>query len=697
MSIVYRLDGALLPYQTVRLQGNDGVANGFPAIAVAGEPGIASVRIDDSAGTLDIDGWHTFTVEETLCSKPRIFTGWIIGRTIDRGPYRTGAGRVWDCQIIDQNAIFGFEVLRSSHDAKRPIETDIVRVQAAIDSGAMSGTPIYDNGRFYSTSPITLSEANFVGQTPAEMIGSVMGVAGKNFYAYWDNSARQISLHYGPVLTGPSASLSISNVYSDVTSPAGGTVYPPFIDAQMESDPSRLATGVLLHYKAGYVYVRNQTLIDAMSPTEFSPSEWRRDFSYSSDRIGSAATANTYANIELNRRSTEDAVLTCTIQVAPQHVNLVEAGDLINVRFSHLPGFETTTQVIVNRRLVQPADGTDALYNVYLEMGLLGPGNGPGGGDPGIFPTPPCSTTLVASDDHDDTASGWVSNGMTLPSQPTEGNVMLLWMLTLNVSTRVTPTGWTAVGSDWQDDPAVGGGHKLIGNRWFYKWATAGESTSVAFTKTGGNERVFASYSEWGGVDTFDGLATWTSQEQLSVDPFIYASATVTAPPNRPAFFICGLMPSLNVNDNWFPNAINFAHDLSKPGEGSTSSVAKGWVGYKQWQSSPTPTETVIQVKDTPASGISRGSSALTLKFSGTCDNSTDPVPGQPVDDPPTTAPGGGTTTGTTEHPYADGSLMVFVDGILQPVQETDPTTGAYTLYFDPRPSEVVTVRYQGR
>lgn len=75
------------------------------------------------------------------------------------------------------------------------------------------------------------------------------------------------------------------------------------------------------------------------------------------------------------------------------------------------------------------------------------------------------------------------------------------------------------------------------------------------------------------------------------------------------------------------------------------------------------------------------------------------PAPGQWVyGETPTPAPGGGRRLFFTAFPYATGSLQVFVDQIDQTaaVTETNPATGSFTLAFDPRASEVVTVNYQG-
>jgi hypothetical protein len=62
--------------------------------------------------------------------------------------------------------------------------------------------------------------------------------------------------------------------------------------------------------------------------------------------------------------------------------------------------------------------------------------------------------------------------------------------------------------------------------------------------------------------------------------------------------------------------------------------------------------------------------------------------------------PGSTTSTGTTAFPYATGSLLVKVDGVListASYTETDPTTGAFTLSWVIDSDEIVTVQYLGR
>lgn len=74
-----------------------------------------------------------------------------------------------------------------------------------------------------------------------------------------------------------------------------------------------------------------------------------------------------------------------------------------------------------------------------------------------------------------------------------------------------------------------------------------------------------------------------------------------------------------------------------------------------------------------------------------------DPAPGSHVEDEvPTPPPGGGNKTFLTAYPFAEESLLVFVDGVDETSAVTSMSGSAktFTLGFDPRSYEVVTVHY---
>jgi len=384
MAQEYRIDTVLITNR-VRLNNDakQGVV-GLPSAAWYGEPAVAGVRIDDPLGELDLRGWHTFTHDETSCTgNERTFSGWIIGKTIDRGPFRYGAARVWECEVHDLNTAFSLEVFRAS-SAKRPEEPDIERVAWAQASAPMAGTPLADNGRFNTTdNPVGFGPSDYVTQFPQGLFESVAGTSGKNFYAYFDQTASEPSLHYDLVGVGPTSTLAISNVESD----ADSTTFYPFIDASLSRSAADQVTGVLFGYLGGnYVYARNAALIAELSPTEFSPVNFLRDAVYTTDRVGKLATANALVQAQLAARAVEVDTITCSIRVPASQVNLLMAGDLVDVKFSHLPGYEDFVTVPVTRRNVIPSDGRRDMYDLHLTLSNEIQAVGPGGGDPGESP-----------------------------------------------------------------------------------------------------------------------------------------------------------------------------------------------------------------------------------------------------------------------------------------------------------------------
>lgn len=381
MSIEFRVGATLLDPERVKMATGSfpgGVA-GLPSAAFNGEVSVAGLQIEDPEGDLLLAGLHAFTVDETDCDLPRIFTGWLYGKTISRGPYRTGAGRVWNCDIVDQNFAFGLKVFRAS-SAKRPAETDIARMAFMVDSAPMAATPVHANSfANFTDNPINFGDADYVTQYPVELAASVAGTSGKNFYAYWDETEEEISLYYDLVTEQARvSSLAISNVIADKDA---DTFYPT-VDAEMNRTPEQVASGMLFGYRGAYVYrQRAETITDYID----------RDVVYRTDRVGIEATAIALADAMLIERSVEKDTITCTIRVPSSRVNHAHAGMWIPCRFTHLPGLEAGGGVSlpIIRRNVIPVPGRRDQYDLQLELSTKAPERGPGGGDPGVFPHDP--------------------------------------------------------------------------------------------------------------------------------------------------------------------------------------------------------------------------------------------------------------------------------------------------------------------
>jgi len=696
VTIQFNLDGILLPYQTVRMNtdAEQGVI-GLPSAAWYGEPSTAGVRIEDPGGTLDIDGWHTFTVEESACTgAERIFTGWIFGKNIDRGQYRNGAGRVWDCDIIDQNAAFSFEVFRAS-SAKRPEETDLARVAFAQASAPMAGTPVYDNGRFNTTdNPVNFGPSDYITQYPAELFMSVVGTSGKNFYAYWDDSANQISLHYDLFADNPASTLSISNVLADYN---GTTVFAPAIDASLSRSPEDQYTGILFGYLGGqYVYARDQDTIDALNPTNPEPLsvEFKRDLVYRTDRVGKVATANSLVQSMLAVHGAERDTITFMVQLPASVVNKLHAGMSFTGTFSHLPGYASpgaTLQVI--RRNVIPTAGTDDLYDVHIEARAAGLNRGPGGGGGGGPFQPTCDIDNVSLEQ--EVYAGPVESPpgtytSTWGSTPTPGNLLIYSFISEGSPEHVpTPTvaGWT-----YQADVSVAG----VGGQSQYvavytRIAASSEPLDVAIVFTGsgstGRTYPYGQLQEWAGVDTVDVVA------ELSDSDGSEGLATITITPTAGTLGV--LVATFGVDGP--------IHNLPNIG---------GFITDDEVNIGPQSTRTIGHLLVSDASGSytigtdrSTGTQSASVALSLICTNAGGIPPGALMHvKNEFVADGDGTTTSfTTRYPYASGSLEVFVDGvpIINGITEVDPDAGTFSLDFAPlgaqgdTRAERVTVNYQ--
>jgi hypothetical protein len=694
MAQEYRIDTVLISNR-VRLNNDakQGVV-GLPSAAWYGEPAVAGIRIDDPLGELDLRGWHTFTHDETSCTgNERTFSGWIIGKTIDRGPFRYGAARVWECEVHDLNTAFSLEVFRAS-SAKRPEETDIERVAWAQASAPMAGTPLADNGRFNTTdNPVGFGPSDYVTQFPQGLFESVAGTSGKNFYAYFDQTANEPSLHYDLVGVGPTSTLSISNVESDASS----TCFYPFIDAQLSRSAADQVTGVLFGFLGGqYVYGRNLALIDALSPTEFSPVNFLRDAVYTTDRVGKAATANNLLAAQLAARAVEVDTITCSIRVPAAQVNLLMAGDLVDVKFTHLPAYEDFVTVPVIRRNVIPSDGRRDMYDLHLTLSNEIQAVGPGGGDPGDSPYEPVTcdpdniNTVQALTQTLTNGGGFGGDGyVTLDDTPTDGN--LLFLVTMwfepegNGQSIVAVNGYTAI------TPVLTESDRGMCSQAWYRNADGSETNHVTFDADSGGfgDRAAVAFMELSGVADLD---DWDADGHTGQagSTFNLPLGTVTPTSGSTGALIGFAIPGLDQNDPWITHTPNppFAEDTGYYTTGASRIFVQ--LGHDVITNASGSYSRSITSSHNNISGWMSGLFAFTCTGEDVAPpGALQIVRGEVVDM-------GGDDTGTTRFPFAPGSLEVFVDNTDQTpaIIATDPDAGTFQLAFTPTPTELVVVNY---
>ncbi len=350
--------GVYLGNQATRLGAEAGFASSAEkgTIATSG-----SLPVDDPGGSRNLVGLKVVQVKELACSTPTLWYGYASDRIIARGAgatdsLRTGADRRWDPQLVDVNAVFGFEVLHGT-TWNRPAETDFARIAALLASGVI---PIFDLGLVSSTGPVNLSAADYRGQTPANVMDDCANLSNRNYFAYWDDTNAKIGLFYQlPRYSGYQSTLRLTNVLADVDD-----VTTFEATASLNRNPQDVYSSVLVTYSGGQYF-------DTRAST--ASTFFERQAAVSQPNIKTLTHAVAFAERFLDDHATETDRLTVTAVKLPiAKVNLLLAGMDVQVRFSHLPswgqGGSSYTYVRVAQRTAAADEESDQFYNMTLEL-----------------------------------------------------------------------------------------------------------------------------------------------------------------------------------------------------------------------------------------------------------------------------------------------------------------------------------------
>jgi hypothetical protein len=383
------LDGSDIGTTRVRLRGSggDGIA-GLNA-AANGETSMGGIVFEDPASDFAIQGWMPITVDEPDCTAaPRLFTGYVADRKYSRGPYRAAASHQVDTTINDTMVLMSF-LLITGTDGKRPAETHIERIDWLLGSSYIPGGLVTDLGLVDRSTPRPFEEADYRGQYPAEVLSDLAGPIFRTWFTYWDQSAESIGLFFDtPGSTTNTSTLAISNDLDDVDD---STTFAPYVDGALAADPSEVYAKIRYTYRNGTIIENSSTTRDA-----YFPDLGYRGLQVNNDRVGLESTARNMADNLLTKYSQEAEVLTFTVRLPSTHVGLIDAGMRLPVKFTHLPGYETSTYVRVEQRTTMQTEGQKLFYDVELTcsnhgltIGGGGTSGGGGGGGGGIFPAPP--------------------------------------------------------------------------------------------------------------------------------------------------------------------------------------------------------------------------------------------------------------------------------------------------------------------
>jgi hypothetical protein len=630
MTLFFYLDGIDVSSR-VRL----GSITGLTTLADHGEVGTGSLILDDPDGSLAYNGWWPFWVDETDCaSQPRIWTGYIGARSISRGQpsHQTGPSRVYDMDLMDLNCLLGLKVARGSN-ATRAYETEAERMSWLINQSQCLVGLVYDNGAVETSTSQKYDEADFRGRYAGEVLAS-MSTSGKNFYVYRDHTAAEPSLFYAVPSNSPlTSTLRISNVLSDYDATS---TFLPYRDATLRREPFETYSGIYLTWRGGAVY---QT--DASTASNYIA----RDAAIYSDRIGRLETAQYEAARYLTIHDHEQDRIAVTVLIPSSKVGLIEAGQRISVRFTHLPGYEdfTWTRIVGCNTRLFPND--EEQYELQLDLAVGLGGSGPGGGPP-VGPWEPgdCvpgeTDVLLAA-----TVTAFSVGGVTSPANPSYVN-----------------DGNDATGSLTANSVAGGGS---FAHGWQADLGSAKTLTSFALYGEDGLELDVTSGSGSAMTHTTGGAygRTYTYLVAYSDDGSSFTSVVYDWEGSGGA--------DTNVT---ISGLLGFgAHRYWRFGWSWTQAGLSFYVGVN-----PVNTWTAYEcvADDTP------------------------PPPGTWVfRDVPTPTPDGSTVTFTTTYPFIDGSLEVFVDRLDQTpaVLSYDGAARTFTLGFAPQTGELVECNYQAR
>ena len=415
--------------------------------AKEGSTAHSTMVVDDPDGILDFVGHRRLYSYEDLAaaSNQVVYNGFIFGQKVSRGPYRNGAGRIWTLDLVDTNTLLNRRLMNGA-DANRPAENDVQRMEALIGLGGntpMTELNTVDDSLYFSgVSPVAMDAVDYRTQPVGTgYVDDCAQASGKNYFVWYRESVGEYSLWYDFAESSNfTSNISLSNVLSAVDD---AVVFAVDLEheAELDRDPSRVASGVMLPFDgvavgsntvSGTVYVQDQTTTDT-----FAAIDWLAP----SLNVKTKAKALARAERYLADAAEQDDLIHCSVKLPAANVNDILAGQRVSAQFSHLPGYEAFTWFRCLSRTVSEisedptrayrldlelspinAEETEAVYSIlYRTTCEPSPGTPTGVGwdssgdlpDPGFSPAPTTGpvSVLTGPGDYNRAWSGWESGG----------------------------------------------------------------------------------------------------------------------------------------------------------------------------------------------------------------------------------------------------------------------------------------------
>jgi hypothetical protein len=345
----------------VRLPGVE-----FTENAEEGTVATSSLLVEDSGGTLDIVGqrrwWAYETAEED--GNKIIACGFVgdreIGRDVGAEPFMVDDDRRWSVGLVDKEQILSDRVL-SGPTTDRPAETDIARLTWLLSSGFLSGV---GNTLSYidTIGAVDLSAASFSGQRPYDVLSDCAQQSNKDFFLVKASESittgvSTYSLWYAfDAQPAYDSTIRLTNIKTEADNTVTFSVHP---DMTLKRGPERVFSGVLVRHLGGEVYVQNATTGNAFR---------YRDAVHPGINVSDQAVALDRANRYLADADAEEDRITCRFVVPKETVNALRAGQRVQFRFTHLPGYDSSAYQYARcvRRTVKQL--SDDFYELRAEL-----------------------------------------------------------------------------------------------------------------------------------------------------------------------------------------------------------------------------------------------------------------------------------------------------------------------------------------
>jgi hypothetical protein len=374
MAEVYDYDGGTLltsvRSKTISLQ----------SMAEAGAIGTGRFVIDDTAGTIAIIGQKDFVHTEDDCPQDVTFRGFIEvrGWGRDAGERRaphTGASRGISVNVSDLNAMLGFirihqiAAIGDAASGKRPPES--VAARGAWLLASPFWPSIADNGRVDFSSTVQMDEADYRTSSYAgDVLADMKMATGTHNYHVQDYGAGpELIFRDDNASTVDTTDVRISNVLTDIDSDhrtEGVTLtFGPSKDAELSRDPGNVISEI------GFSYAIKT--VSEERPATAAAFNGIRGGTASNSHVKTEAQARQQAREQLFQLSTEEDVISCSIEVPSSVVNLVMAGYRIRAKFSHLGNtggrdYDEWTWFRIIDRTASPLNKKAAIYKLDLRL-----------------------------------------------------------------------------------------------------------------------------------------------------------------------------------------------------------------------------------------------------------------------------------------------------------------------------------------